>query len=115
MRVVIAIEPHSYREVIGRTIRALRPHIEVTILDPSTLRAGVARLDPELVFAASPDTLVPAGRSAWVELRPYQHPPARICLGGRRRELEEVGLDELLSLVDETEELARTTRELRNC
>ncbi len=115
MRVIVAIEPRAYREVIGETIRALRPHVEVTILEPGTLRAGVRRLDPQLVFAEYPDALAPEGRAAWVEFRPYEEPPARVCLGGRRWELEEVGLDELLSLVDETEELSRTTRELGRC
>ena len=42
---------------------------------------------------------------------PYEHPPARICLAGRRRELEEVELEDLLSIVDEAEELARKGKE----
>jgi hypothetical protein len=92
----------------------LTSHIEVVVLEPDTLRAGITRLDPALVFATQPDTFAPNGGSAWAEFRPYEEPPARICLGGRRRELEAVELDDL-SLVDQTEELARTTRELGNC
>lgn len=115
MQVLLAIEPRSYRQAIGEVILLLRPHIEVTVLDPDTLRAGVTRLDPELVFANRPDTFAPTARSAWVEFLPYEQPPARICLAGRRRELEEVELDDLLSIVDETEELARTMRDLGNC
>ena len=53
--------------------------------------------------------------SAWVGFRPYEKPPARVCLVGRRWELEEVELAHLLSLVDQTEERARTTREPGNC
>ena len=115
MVVLIAIEPRSYRQVIGRTIQALRPHVEVVVLDPDTLEAGVARLDPDLVFANRPDVSVPTRRSAWVEFRPYEEPPAKVCLAGRTWELEEVELSDLLSIVDETEELHRTTRELGNC
>lgn len=115
MQVIVAIEPRSYREAIGEVIRALRPHIEVIILEPNTLGAGVRRLEPELVFANRPDTFSPTGRSAWVEFLPYEEPPARICLAGQRRELEAVELDDLLSVVDEAEELARTTSELGNC
>ena len=115
MVVLIAIEPRSYRQVIGRAIQALRPHIEVVVLEPSTLGAGVTRLDPDLVFADRPDTFGPGGgptrRSAWVEFRPYEEPPARVCLAGRTWELEEVELSDLLSIVDEAEELSRTTRE----
>ncbi len=115
MQVIISIEPRSYRQVIAEAIRTLRPHIEVVVLEPDTLRAGVTRLDPDLVFANQPETFAPDGRSAWVEFRPYEEPPARICLGGRRWELEVVELDDLLWLVDHTEELALTTRELGNC
>ncbi len=115
MQVIVSIEPRSYRQVIGIALQALRPHIEVTVLDPDTLRAGVTRLEPDLVFSNQPDTFAPTGRSAWVQFLPYEEPPARICLAGQRRELEQVELDDLLSIVDEAEELARTRRELGNC
>ncbi len=90
MVVLIAIEPRSYRQVIGRTIQALRPHVEVVVLEPSTLEAGGAQLEPDLVFADRPDVSAPSGRSAWVEFRPYEEPPARVRLAGRTRELGEV-------------------------
>ena len=112
MQLVVAIEPRSYRQVIGEAIRALRPHVEVTVLEPGMLGAGVRRLEPELVFADQPDTFGPeggpTGRPAWVEFRPYEEPPARVCLAGRRWELEAVELSDLLSIVDQTEELTRT-------
>ena len=86
------------------------------MLDPDTLGAAVKRLEPELVFSNRPHTsFAPNVRAAWVEFLPYEHPPARICLAGRRWELEEVELEDLLSLVDEAEELVRTERELGNC
>jgi hypothetical protein len=119
MQLIVAIEPRSYRQVIGQAIRVLRPHIEVTILEPGTLGAGVRRLEPELVFAGQPDTFgasgSPTGRSAWVEFRPYEEPPARVCLGGRRWDLDEVELEDLLSVVDQTEELVRTGRDSGVC
>jgi hypothetical protein len=115
MVVLVAIEPRSYRQVIGRTIQALRPHVEVVVLDPDTLEAGVARLGPDLVFADRPDVSAPTGRPAWVEFRPYEEPPARVRLAGRTRELGEVELSDLLSIVDEAEGLARTAGDLGNC
>ena len=119
MRLVVAIEPRSYRQVIGEAIRSMRPHVEVVVLEPGTLETGVRRLDPELVFADRPDTFGPEGgpmgRSAWVEFRPYEEPPARVCLAGKRWELGRVELADLLSIVDQTEERALTTRELGNC
>ncbi len=48
--------------------------------------------------------------------RPYEEPPARVCLAGRRWELEVVELSDLLWIVDQTEELTRTARgELGDC
>jgi hypothetical protein len=115
MVVLIAIEPRSYRQVIGQAIQALRPHIEVVVPDPDTLVAGVARLEPELVFADRPAASSSSGGPAWVVFRPYEEPPARVRLAGRRWELEVVQLSDLLSIVYEAEELSRTTRELGNC
>jgi hypothetical protein len=115
MRVLVAIEPRLYREAIGRALRGLRSHLEVVVVEPEDLWAAVVRLDPELVFADRPDNLPAAGRLAWVEFRPYEEPPAKICLGGRWHELEEVELSDLLSVMDETEELVRMRRELGNC
>ncbi len=115
MMVVFAIEPRSYRQVMGEALRSMRPLIEVVVLEPGTLEAGVSRLQPHLVFADRPDASSSLGRPAWVEFRPYEEPSARVCLAGRTWELEEVELPDLLSIVDEVEELARTRRDLGNC
>ncbi len=109
MRVFLAMEPRSYREVIGQAIGALRPHVEVEIVEPEDLSEAVARLEPELVFADSPPS---DGRSAWVVFRSDEKPLARVRFAGRWRELEEVQLLNLLELVDEAEQFARTTGEL---
>lgn len=50
-----------------------------------------------------------------MEYHPYEHPPARVCPAGRRRELEEVELEDLLSILDEAEELTRAGGEPGNC
>jgi hypothetical protein len=110
MRVLIAIEPRSYREVIGQAIQAFKPHLEVAVVEPEDLWVAVERLAPDLIFADRPNYAAAAGRSPWVEFRPYEEPPAKIWLGGRYRELEEVEFSDLLSVVDEAEELARTRR-----
>ena len=112
MVVVFAIEPRSYRQVMGEAVQALRPHVEVIVLEPGTLEVAVARLEPDLVFAARPEApSSPGGPAAWVEFRPYEEPPARVRLAGRRWDLGEVELGDLLSIVDRAEELARTGRD----
>jgi hypothetical protein len=105
MRVLMAIEPRSYREVIGEAIRGLRPHLEVVIVEPE-----MARLDPELVICSQPSIAAANGRTAWIEFRPYGQPAVRTYVGGRYFELEEVELEDLLAAVDEAERLARGGR-----
>ncbi len=114
IRALIAIEPRAYRQVIGEALQSLRPHLKVIVIEPEELLEEVARLDPELVISGYPESTVPNGRSAWVEYRPYAEPAARISMNGRYRELSEVELDDLLSVIDETEKLFHTSRDLRN-
>ena len=64
MRVLMAIEPRSYREVIGEAIRGLRPHLEVVIVEPDALEPEMARLDPELVICSQPSIAAANGRPA---------------------------------------------------
>jgi hypothetical protein len=72
MRVLIAIEPRSYREVI----RGLRPHLEVAIVEPDAL-------EPELVICSRPSVAATNGRAAWIAFRPYDQPAAKIYVGDR--------------------------------
>ena len=48
MVVIFAIEPRSYRQVMGEALRSMRPHMEVVVLEPGTLEAGISRLEPHL-------------------------------------------------------------------
>ena len=109
--VVFAIEPRSYRQVIGQAVRAMRPRLEVVVVEPDTLGAAVARLGSDVVFANRPEDGEAPGPSAWVEFRPYEEPPARVRLAGERWDLGEVDLPDLLAIVDRAEELARTGRD----
>ena len=114
MRVLISIEPRSYREAIGEALRGLRPHLEFAVVEPEDLLKEVVRFKPALVIADRPDTLPTADRRDWVEFRPYEEPPARIFLGGRIRRLMKVDLPALLSVVDEAEELAQSSTDAPN-
>ena len=75
----------------------------------------VARFDPHLVICSQPNTVDPGGRPAWVELPPDPERLAEICLDGERSGVINPALDELLSVVNGTERLARTKRELGYC
>ncbi len=104
-RILVVIEPCSYREAVGRAIQALRPHLEVSIVEPDDLVPEVLCLDPALVISSLPRMTRPDYvRSAWVEFRPYERPAARISIDGRYSEMEEVDLIDLLSVVDDRAE-----------
>jgi hypothetical protein len=114
MRILAACAPLYYREVIGQAISGLRPAVEVVILNPDELADGVSHLDPDLVISVLPPSLDPDGRSAWVEFVPYEKPGATVSMGGRRQELDELELEDLLSVVDQADELSRRRKDLRN-
>jgi hypothetical protein len=117
MRVLIAYEEshHVYRDAIVSVIRALRPHVEVEVADLGALEAEVERLDPHLVVSSRPNTVDPGGRAAWYKLSHEPHEESDICLGGQRSGSHNPRLEELLRIIDQTEELVRTGRDLTGC
>jgi hypothetical protein len=117
-RILVASEDdyRTYAHAVARAIRELRPHAQVASTDLGTLEEEAARLDPHLVILCSqPGTADTVGSPvSWVELSPHPERPWRICVGQRCWESLNPTLEELLSVVDETERLAKTTRESGN-
>ncbi|HKH10548.1 MAG TPA: hypothetical protein VKA73_05320 [Rubrobacter sp.] len=105
-RVFVAVEPRAYGTSFGRAIAVLRPQVEVTILEPGALEAAVAWLEPELVISNLPKPAGSADRIAWLEYRSCDEASADVCVGGRRTLIENPGLDDLLSVVDQAGGLA---------
>ena len=114
MRGLVAIEPRSYRDVIGSAIQHLRPHIEVLIVEPEELVEEVARLDPELVICSIPNSRVGSSRHSWVEFRPYEETVSKVSVGSKNWELENVRFEDLLSVIDQTEKLVQMENHLSN-
>jgi hypothetical protein len=114
MRVLAACSPRIYREAIGETIEGLKPSVEVVIVEPDELEDEVRRLDPDMVISVRPASLDPEGRCAWLQFRPYESPAATVSLDGRREVLEDLTFEELLSVVEQAEELRRRRRDIRH-
>jgi hypothetical protein len=118
VRVLVAFEEEYriYQDAIMRTFRLLRPHIEVSVAELGTLEAKVAHLDPHLVICDRPDAVGAADVPAWLVLptKDYGH-SAKLCLGGEYSEVNGLGLDELLRIVDGAERLVRTNPNLGGC
>ncbi len=105
MRALVANDPRVYRELISDAFRRMRPLIEVSAALPEELEEAVARVRPHLVICSS--HLTAAARAAclaWVVLYPDGEDLAQIGgATGRTALLTGVGLDDLLSVVDEAE------------
>jgi hypothetical protein len=117
VRILIGYEDSHrvYADAMQRSIRRLRPGAEVASCGVAELRAGVEGFDPDLVVSSRPNAVDPGGRTAWYVLSPEPGEPSEVCVGGRRREVENPGVEELLSILDQTEELVRTGRGLGGC
>ena len=117
MRVLVTFDGRHrvYQDTISRAIREYRPHVEVATAELGEFEAEMARLDPDLVICGRPNTVSSDSRPAWVEFPSDPDQLAAICLDGDYSESGNPGLNELLSIVDETEKLAREKRDLGNC
>ncbi len=116
-RVLIAFEDEyrTYREFMASAVRMHRPRVEVVAAGLGGLGEKVTRFDPHLVICSQPNTVDLGGRPAWIELPPDPDKQAEICVDGQHSETINPALEELLSVLDETERLARTKRNLGDC
>ena len=117
MRVLVASEDEYriYRDSIARAIRSARPRIEVAVCERRVLEAEVARFDPHLLICDPPIPIeLVEGRLSWVELSLHPEGTWMICVGGRCWESLDPSLRELLSVVDEIQELSANYDEPRN-
>jgi hypothetical protein len=101
VRLLVALEPRSYRETIGGALQLLRPNLEVTILSPEVLETEVTRLEPEMVLCSLHKPAEGAGGPVWIEYCPYTAPKVTIYEpGGQNKKLDLSGLADLLAIVD---------------
>ena len=116
MKVLLALEDEyrTYMEAMAAAIREFRPNIEVVAIAGGSeeLEAAVKRLDPQLVICSPPVPENPVGeRLALIELSPDSARPTKFRVGERRWQSVNPTLGEILSVVDETRGLSRTSRE----
>jgi hypothetical protein len=109
MRILVAFEDdyRAYASALATAISAARPRLDVATVGLEALQMEVARLDPHLVICSLPNPTSPEqeGRLSWVELSVDPHQPSRFCLNGRRWESLNPSLEELIGVVEETEQL----------
>jgi hypothetical protein len=106
VRVLVAMEPNMYGEVLAFHIRRQRPRSEVVLASPQTLRAEAERTRPHLTIANEvPPDLKEEG--FWAEVRAEDELVATIEADGYSATIHDVTLQDFLAVVDKAgEELA---------
>ncbi len=103
LRVLVASEPRTYREVLAGTLAELRPRLLVHPLEPSVLDETTQRLHPALVICSQLSAVVQAHAGAWL-LIPVEGVEgaarAEIGMGERGRALPAADLAAVLTTVD---------------
>jgi hypothetical protein len=121
MRILVAFEDdyRAYASALTTAISAARPRLNVATVGLGALQTEVERLDPHLVICSLPNPAPPEqeGRLSWVELSVDPHQPSKFCVSGRRWESLNPSLEELLGVVEETEQLlaGSSSRRLKAC
>lgn len=117
MRALIVYEDshRAYGEAIVSAIRGQRPNVEVELAHLRDLEAELGGFDPHMVVCGNPNTVDPGRRTAWVVLAEDPDEPSEVCLDGRRSGVSNPGLDKVLEVLDEAEEILRSGRSLGGC
>src|SRR5215218_2734589 len=103
VRVLVAIEPKMYREVLALHISQQRPQSEVVLVSPENLEATAERTRPHLTIANEvPPMLKEMG--FWVEVSTDGRLEAHISADGYSTTLHDVSLEHLVAVVDKAEE-----------
>ncbi|MEW6638821.1 MAG: hypothetical protein AB1425_18615 [Actinomycetota bacterium] len=104
-KVLMANEPRAYRQSIAEVLRELRPGVEILTADPASLDESVLSLEPAMVVCSRATETVRLRVPVWVELYPGHGPVSTVSFGGRIADVEDMGLSDLLSLVDRAVEM----------
>src|SRR5918995_7053265 len=105
VRILVAIDPQMYREVLASHFRQERPLSEVVLASSQALQSEAERTKPHLIFANElPPELKEEGSSFWVELRASDLLVATISADGYSDTVRDVSLEDLIAVVDKAEE-----------
>ncbi len=108
MRVLVALKPRAYRDTLVHTIKRARAWVAVHFLDPDILDYEIKYLKPQVVICDQATPAVREFATCWVEIQ--QRDPLRVTVNirGRARITPDISFDELISVIDEAEDLAKT-------
>lgn len=105
MRVLLANKPRSYREAFARVFEEVRPHVESIVVEPGALDREALRLHPDLVVCDRATPTVETVARSWIELHVEDEALVASSNAGALPAGTNVRFEELLSIIDRTEEL----------
>jgi hypothetical protein len=109
VRVLVTVEPRMYREAIALAVQSNRPKAEVMLVSEEVMDGQVKEFAPHLLVRNDSDRAVPEGLLGSlvcrVEVLYTDGMAARVSVGGNSYTIEDASMEDLLSLVDEAEEL----------
>ena len=110
LRILVANEPRSYREVLAGTLGAIHPHAALRCAEPTDMDAELEDFDPHLIICSELTQAVEDCDRAWVLLYPEGKPLAVVCLDGEPVTVFNIEFDEILSIVDRVDLRAQAAR-----
>ncbi len=110
VRVLVTVEPRMYREALALAIQHHRPDAEVLLVPESVLDGQVSGFAPHLLVRNDGDGFVPEelleGVVCRVEVLYTDSMATRVSTAaGEAYTIEDACMDDLLSLVDEADDL----------
>lgn len=107
MRILVTVRPKMYRETLALALHEHRPDAEVMLVSADSVDGQVKEFAPDLLVRNDNDGLAPEylnGIACRIEILYTDGMGARINLNGRMREIEDMGVEDLLAVLDEVEE-----------
>jgi hypothetical protein len=110
VRVLVTVEPRMYREAIALAVQRNRPEAEVMLVPADVLDGQVEDFAPHVLVRNDSDWAIPEGLLGSsvvcrMEVLYTDGMAARVSVGGSSYTIEDATMEDLLSLVDEAEEL----------
>ena len=100
LRILVANEPRSYREVLAGSLAVIHPHAALRCAEPTDMDAELEHFDPHLIICSELTQAVENCDQAWVVLYPEGNPLAVVCLDGEPVTVFDIEFGEILSIVD---------------
>jgi hypothetical protein len=110
MRVLLANEPLSYRQVFAGALHALRPHVEVVTVESNAVEEEAPRIRPDAVVCSRTTPALRSMVGVWMEIRLEDGTLLVRTSDTGASQDPNPGLETLLDFVDRSEEARKAGR-----